>query len=30
MIVAKNDTVTSNEDQIDVYENQVLEPKCLV
>ncbi len=30
MIVAKNDIVTSTEDQIDVYKNQVLESKRLV
>ncbi len=27
MIVTKNDTVTSTEDQIDAYDNPVLEPK---
>ncbi|CAM4880318.1 unnamed protein product [Rotaria socialis] len=30
MIVAKQDTITSTEDQIDAYEKQVLEPKRLV
>ncbi|CAF0743603.1 unnamed protein product [Adineta steineri] len=30
MIIVKNDKITSTEDQIDAYENQVLEPKRLV